>query len=112
MNKWFVRFWGFIALASLAALIISTAWAAAPTPAPDAAAVDQEPVDGVFRPPDMPAVLGARLQKASIAAPEERRAAVVLLHRGLNALEVEQLLIRHRLSHAGGTRHLPSSLCL
>ena len=61
MNKWFVRFWGFIALASLAALIASSAWPAAPTPAPDAAVVDQEPVDGVFRPPGMPSTLGARL---------------------------------------------------
>lgn len=30
MNKWLVRFWGLVALASLAALVASTVWPATP----------------------------------------------------------------------------------
>jgi len=41
----------------------------------------------------------ARLQQASNVTPEERRAGDVLLRRGLNALEVQQLLSRHRLEY-------------
>jgi hypothetical protein len=34
VNKWMVRFWGLLALASLAMLVATTAWPVTPNPQP------------------------------------------------------------------------------
>jgi hypothetical protein len=103
VNKWMVRFWGVLALVALGALIGTTVWPAVPvTPNPKLA---REALHGFFRTSDETYIEKAlveerlRVTKAALLIPEERRAADVLLRRGFNALEVEQLLLRHGLEY-------------
>lgn len=100
MNKWMQRFWGLLALVSLAMLIASTAWPVTPNPQ-----LALESMRGFLKVPDEAtgqAVLARyheELRRAAAEEPEAQRAADVLLRRGFDAIEVEQLLIRHALDY-------------
>jgi len=107
-----VRFWGVLALVALGALIGTTVWSAVPvgrpitnrpvTPNPKLA---REALHGFFRTSDETYIEKAlaeerlRITRAALLIPEERRAADVLLRRGFNGFEVEQLLLRHGLEY-------------
>jgi hypothetical protein len=100
VNKWMVRFWGLLALASLAMLVATTAWPVTPNPR-----LALGSMLGFLRVPDeatgnrVLANYHARLRRSADAEPEAVRAADVLLRRGFDAVEVEQLLERHGLDY-------------
>ncbi len=130
MNKWWVRFWGFVALAALGALIATSARPASMppgTPVPRGGRmVSDRPITpnaeialsaamAFFRTPDEGfierrlAAAHASLTEAARADPEALRAADVLLLRGFNSLEVERLLSRHRLDYMSCETKTPVS---
>ena len=126
MNKWMVRFWGFIALAALAALLATSAWPQ--TGPPDGARsmrryppvapnpkLALEALLGFTRSPEerfaQQAVDRAhrRLREQEDDEPEALRGADVILRRGYNAGEVEALLTRHELGFASLEAKTPVS---
>jgi hypothetical protein len=112
VNKWMVRFWGLLALVSLAMLVATSAWPVTPNPQ-----LASESMRGFLKVPDeatgdrVLANYHEMLRRAAEEEPEAVRAADVLLRRGFDASEVERLLMRHGLDYMSCELKTPVSDC-
>jgi len=113
-----VRFWGFVTLGALLALIASSAWPGEPRrylPVTPNEQLAREALRGFTRTPNetiAQQVLDAaheRLRAAAQVSPDALQAADVLLRRGYNSGEVEALLTRHSLGFASVEAKTPVS---